>query len=189
MLRPWLRRKLLPERTSRAALASLAAAAYLASIVGYPAAAPRGMKAGGEAFPCQNHRCGCTSAEQCWKHCCCFTRSERLAWAVRRGVKPPREVVVEIRLKPGDKHDRVAVSHRACCAKPSSKTKPEIDWTVALRARGCRGLGMDWVVFNSPIAPPPPKVAWRPAEDAVAFSQVVCDSAPEISYAPPTPPA
>jgi hypothetical protein len=50
-------------------------------------------------------------------------------------------------------------------------------------------LGVDWVVFNAPIAPPPSRVAWLPAEEVVAVMQEVACSASEISYAPSTPPA
>lgn len=32
-------------------------------------------------FPCQNRPCGCNTAEQCWKSCCCFSHIEKLAWA------------------------------------------------------------------------------------------------------------
>lgn len=32
-------------------------------------------------FPCQDRPCGCMSAAQCWRKCCCFTDQEKLAWA------------------------------------------------------------------------------------------------------------
>lgn len=35
------------------------------------------------AFPCMNSPCGCASAEQCFRDCCCTTLAERLAF-VRR---------------------------------------------------------------------------------------------------------
>jgi len=28
-----------------------------------------------------NRPCGCASAEQCWRSCCCTTKTERIAWA------------------------------------------------------------------------------------------------------------
>ena len=31
-------------------------------------------KSSKERFPCENCRCGCHSAEQCWKACCCYTK-------------------------------------------------------------------------------------------------------------------
>lgn len=53
---------------------------------------PRG-KDQSQPFPCQNRPCGCASAEQCWKQCCCFTNAEKLVWAKANGVTPPQFVV------------------------------------------------------------------------------------------------
>ncbi|HTQ39729.1 MAG TPA: hypothetical protein VMJ32_11930 [Pirellulales bacterium] len=36
-----------------------------------------------------NHRCGCQSAEECWRNCCCMTLEERLIWARENHVIPP----------------------------------------------------------------------------------------------------
>lgn len=46
-----------------------------------------------EPFPCQNRPCGCRSAEQCWKKCCCFNNSQKIAWAKANSVKVPDYVV------------------------------------------------------------------------------------------------
>lgn len=40
-------------------------------------------------FPCQNHACGCCSAEQCWKACYCFTKEQKIAWAEANDVPIP----------------------------------------------------------------------------------------------------
>lgn len=42
-----------------------------------------------ERYPCENCRCGCFSAEQCWMSCCCHTLEQRLAWAKANHVTPP----------------------------------------------------------------------------------------------------
>lgn len=42
-----------------------------------------------EPFPCQNRPCGCQSAEQCWKKCCCFNNAQKVAWAKANNVKVP----------------------------------------------------------------------------------------------------
>jgi hypothetical protein len=42
-----------------------------------------------QPFPCQDHPCGCQTAEQCWTSCCCFTPEERWAWARAHDVQPP----------------------------------------------------------------------------------------------------
>jgi hypothetical protein len=200
-----LRTKSLRPPVARRVLAALAAAGYVATIIGYPQAAPRSAKAGSEAFPCQNHACGCTTAEECWGDCCCFTPGERIAWVARRHVKPPKELTIDVSPRVAqrgscDSHaacrDREcepanesgAAKSRSCCAKPAP-AKAKIRWTAAVRARGCRGLATDWVVFNSPIAPPPVKIAWRPAEGTIDSIAEFVLAAPEVAYAPPTPPA
>ena len=40
-------------------------------------------------FPCAQRVCGCRSAEQCWRKCCCFSDAEKVAWADARGVALP----------------------------------------------------------------------------------------------------
>jgi len=46
-----------------------------------------------EPFPCQNRPCGCNSADQCWKQCCCFNNREKVAWANKNAVSLPGFVV------------------------------------------------------------------------------------------------
>jgi len=46
-----------------------------------------------EPFPCQNRPCGCRSAEQCWKKCCCFDNNQKIAWAKANNVKVPEFVL------------------------------------------------------------------------------------------------
>lgn len=46
-----------------------------------------------ERYPCEACGCGCASARQCWTSCCCHSEVERLAWAIRSGVKPPADLV------------------------------------------------------------------------------------------------
>lgn len=77
-------------------LALLAMAGYLVAALGV-LPSPR-MMAGwlglGEAerYPCENCPCGCASAGECWRRCCCHTPEERLAWAIENGVRPPSGV-------------------------------------------------------------------------------------------------
>ena len=46
-------------------------------------------------FPCMNSPCGCRDADQCWRHCCCHSLAERLAWVRENHVEPPDEVIAE----------------------------------------------------------------------------------------------
>src|SRR5262245_41643169 len=75
-------------RIRRALVVGLALIAYLIGAVGVPMPV-RAQKASATPFPCQNHICGCTTAEQCWRHCCCFSPEEKLAWARTHQVEPP----------------------------------------------------------------------------------------------------
>ena len=43
----------------------------------------------GEFYPCSDCACGCASAEQCWRSCCCHSMAERMAWARVHGRPPP----------------------------------------------------------------------------------------------------
>ena len=63
--------------------------AYFAAAFGLPLPPPAVIKDGGKPFPCQGHACGCRTAEECWRHCCCYTAAERWAWAKEHHVQPP----------------------------------------------------------------------------------------------------
>lgn len=49
-------------------------------------APPKTGKESATPFPCQNRPCGCRTAEQCKKKCCCFSTEQKLAWAKRNGL-------------------------------------------------------------------------------------------------------
>ena len=53
--------------------------AYAATAAGVPF--PAGMRKhhSAELYPCSMSACGCTSADRCWRSCCCHTLAERLA--------------------------------------------------------------------------------------------------------------
>lgn len=74
------------------------AAVYACVSIGYlptPALVGRWLGTGStERHPCEDHLCGCANPLECWTACCCFTRQERVAWAIASGVEPPREVGV-----------------------------------------------------------------------------------------------
>ncbi|MEP3479042.1 MAG: hypothetical protein ABJZ55_07340 [Fuerstiella sp.] len=44
-------------------------------------------------YPCMNRPCGCDSAEQCWRSCCCFTNQQKVTWAKKNSVVLPSYVV------------------------------------------------------------------------------------------------
>lgn len=75
--------------------------------------------AGGERFPCQACNCGCTTAEQCWTSCCCFSPSQRLDWAEKNNVTPPGYAVLNEDPNPGSGLQEFSNADEAaacCCA-------------------------------------------------------------------------
>ena len=91
-----------------------------------------------QPFPCQNRPCGCRTADQCWKKCCCFTNSQKLAWAKVHQVRLPEFVVV-------------AAAKECSLAERST-------------ARCCRTTGCETTSCESS---PPPPLAVAPAKDVV----------------------
>jgi len=73
-----------------------------------------------EPFPCQSRPCGCQSAEQCWKKCCCFSNGQKIAWARTQGVKLPDYVVAAANKEASSKK-------KVCdlCLKGNEHTTPE----------------------------------------------------------------
>lgn len=79
-------------RSQRGALATLVLIAFLASSFGFPVVV-RPEKNRSRPFPCQDSPCGCATAEQCWRHCCCRTNRQKLEWAEDHDVEPPDYVI------------------------------------------------------------------------------------------------
>ncbi len=75
-------------------ITTAALAGFLGGLIGVPMPKFQANKDRSRPFPCQDHRCGCISAEQCWRSCCCFTNIQKLAWAEQHGVTPPEYVFV-----------------------------------------------------------------------------------------------
>jgi hypothetical protein len=102
-----------------------------------------------QPFPCQNHPCGCQTAEQCWRHCCCFTPEQRWAWARAHGVEPPAYAekpvekpaeqsapqgwnTVKLRDRANEKMQptaksccRAAAEHSSCCRPTSDRSSKQ----------------------------------------------------------------
>src|SRR6185503_5404577 len=66
--------------------------AYVLTASGVPLPTPS-MPHTDEHYPCAGGACGCTSAEHCWRSCCCHTLAERFAWAREHNVRPPEYAI------------------------------------------------------------------------------------------------
>lgn len=106
------------------------------------------------AFPCQTRGCGCKNADQCWSSCCCFSDSEKLAWAKANGVTPPdwfRKKMASETKPVSQKVSDTKKSSGCCCCKskspacePTSGEAAKESNTVGVRLsvrqqRGCNG--------------------------------------------------
>jgi hypothetical protein len=73
----------------RRLLCAVLLAVYIVTAAGIPLPAGIDSQASLELYPCAKSKCGCASAEHCWRSCCCHTLAERIAWAREHGVRPP----------------------------------------------------------------------------------------------------
>jgi hypothetical protein len=160
--------------------------AHLALVVGFPIPTPSAAISGGKPFPCQHHHCGCKSADQCWRSCCCMSMQEKLVWARENGVEPPDFVVAAVANELDEhpahsccdkgKHNeggccsaRSRLATPSCCAKHASSTSkceaPQsnseesgFNWVLGMHAQKCRGLALIWVTTGAVTPPPPPVI-------------------------------
>jgi hypothetical protein len=168
----------------------------------------------GVPFPCQNHPCGCQTAEQCWRNCCCFTPEERWAWAREHNVEPPAYAekpvessaeqgwnTVKLRDRSEGESKRSAKSccstqptRPACCQpcsdrpakQPASQSGP-IRWISVMAAWQCQGLPALWLslAVALPIGPP---AVWSPDPSPASRVPLTNARASNVSLNPPAPP-
>ena len=126
-------------------------AAFLLATVGYPVWSGGAGKDLSQPFPCMHRRCGCRSAEQCWRGCCCFTNQQKLAWAKANSVVPPEYVVVAA------KQEKSQPTAASCCSTKGSgachiakaKTKDKSSLTAVIEAMTCLGQIEQWVAIGA----------------------------------------
>jgi hypothetical protein len=173
-------------RSGRCLLVGLVLLGHLAGALGVPVPV-RAVKESAVPFPCQNHPCGCMTAQQCWDHCCCFTHEQKLAWAQEHQVQPPQTTLA------GWNQPRQRDQANCCCGKdhkaaPTAKAKPAgTRWIIGMSARQCRGDGPSWLTGH-PAPPPPPFVAWHFDWSFAGWLQPSAVSSPFAELAPSSPP-
>jgi hypothetical protein len=114
------------------------ALAYIVTAAGVPLPVTARSAKSGESYPCAGGACGCHSAEQCWRSCCCHTLAERLDWARKHGVRPPDHAIAEARRSGLDiawlQNPLKNLCAKSCCASKAA-TNPGCCKDVALRER------------------------------------------------------
>lgn len=164
---------------SRRWITALALLAYVASVVGYPLPLPAGdeKRNASAPYPCQDHACGCHSAEQCWESCCCYTPAERLAWVRRNGVALPATTLAALTSAAENQNENAS---KSCCRHESlpaesacgtcddahgcdhaskaeavidesekSRRGIRVDWVNAIAAQKCHGLTTMWLLSGA----------------------------------------
>jgi len=91
----WLRYASRRRPALRRGVCAVLLVAFVATAAGVPLPIAGRVQKSAELFPCSSCLCGCATAEQCWRACCCHTFAERWAWAQKNGVRPPDFAVAE----------------------------------------------------------------------------------------------
>ena len=178
--------------------------AYLAAAIGLPIPPPLIVKDGGKPFPCQGHACGCQTAEDCWRHCCCHTPEERWAWAEENHVQPPEYAEKPAAkgwrttpLREVDEHQATASTSCPCCkgdgacpnchAASSNPSQPAPQRGYTVSPLHCQGLTTQWVTTGV-VPTEPPTSAPRPQPAATGRLFPADFSARRVAQSPPSRP-
>jgi hypothetical protein len=195
-------------RLARRFVAGLALVAYLISSAGFlPLPVLPNKRKPGIPFPCQDHPCGCSCAEDCWRHCCCFSAAERWEWAAANEVEPPDYAekpaaagwsTARLRDQTNQPATCERAKHASCCethasrddrdhqhsaSEPAAPARPLSIFTAAR----CQDLSAAWVGVGAvlPILPGPGTPLDRAPIERLSYP----DSSPIlVSLVPPDPP-
>jgi hypothetical protein len=165
---------------------------YLFASGGLPVPSTTGGKDQRHAFICQDHACGCVSAEQCWNACCCFSLDERIAWAAQHNAPPPAgiEPILASSRAAQCCDSSVGAQH---CGPPSQQERHApragsgVKLSFGFNVLRCRGLSTEWITIGA-VEAPPPRVAWSP--DATVIERIASHSdwLLRATLTPPVPP-
>ncbi len=174
--------------------------AFLVGSAGIPVVS-RVAKDRSQPFPCMDNPCGCSSADECWHHCCCHTNREKVAWAREHGVTPPDFVIAAAEKEEHEESGtRVCCHHHGCekCAAKAAaaahaeaasgkKTGLRFGLVLVDMARHCRSLPQFWSLFGLAL-PVRIEAGWSFDEQIVGrvMDALVLETSAELS--PPVPP-
>lgn len=137
----------------------LAAVVTLATlgIAPTPAAVRRALGGGGEPYPCEVHACGCTSAEDCFASCCCFSPAELAAWRASEGGQSPAAGAGQRDAEGAS--DEYEEHCELCLDGASAETVPPAPPVFSLiSALTCRAIKLS-IVWAPPLLAAPPSFA------------------------------
>jgi hypothetical protein len=182
--------------------------AYVATAIGLPLPIIP-TKDRSRPYPCQNHLCGCRTADDCARYCCCFSSEERRSWAQAHHVELPEPPAVNS--AQGWNNVRLRDQETSCshCAKEESKKsctaghplccteKQQVRSGPPTRNAGqspcrhsggspgftalkCQGPSTLWISVGT-VPPPSSAVAWKPCRIAAETLVFADIFAPNIS--------
>ena len=164
-----------------------------------------------QPFPCQNRPCGCRTAEQCWKKCCCFTNSQKVAWAKANSVELPDYVLAAAKKETATPKKSCALCSKAkdnggrpkCEESIASKnSKPQTSltqspvvlartkttkWVLSVYAADCQGQPSFSMCFPATII----LARVVPVTNSVELTEIVHEISERLSSTtlqPPLPP-
>ena len=148
-----------------------------------------------EPFPCQNRTCGCKSAKQCWKKCCCFSNAQKIAWAKANRVKPPAFVVAAAKQEASVVKGSTSRTKMCCSTKVSTKSVPNaprakarVRLVVGIDAMQCQGVEQTVSGQLISLQPPAPMTLLITNLDRGEFVQLPNSPLTPSEQEPPTPP-
>jgi hypothetical protein len=188
----WPLRRQIPWSIIRRRLtAGVALVSQFVAICGVPFPAVASKNAG-PAYPCQELACGCESAEECWKGCCCLTPEQRWAWARKHNVEPPEYAERPGKLSNNASKQAPAKPLPPCCAKNHKEqgapnATSGLRWAVGLSAKRCQGVESSWIGAGTAIPPAPVLIC---SADAIALDWILqfVDVETVLPAVPPDPP-
>jgi hypothetical protein len=170
-------------------MAAVALVAYLAGAFGLPLPAAAPVKDRSVPYPCMDNPCGCTCAEDCWRHCCCTTPDERWAWARAHNVQPPayaERPTADPDGTGGAKSEPACPHCRHLEAGKDAPAAARLPGVFTLSALHCKGLSTLWA--GAGVTTVSLAFTWRPA---VVLADDLTDadqSAAPLSRTPTPPP-
>ncbi len=182
----------LPSRRRVLAVAALVAHLFAATGTPVPSLRANSSDPSSAPYPCQNHPCGCVSAEQCWTGpCCCFTMREKVAWASEHGITPPAHAL-QLAEEEAVREARTGSDDGDCpkCRKKASPSHQShsAGWVMGIFAQNCRGEGPAGLLKLEPSVPPAIPVAREATPAPAAFVELPLPLVTPTSHCPPTPP-
>ncbi len=138
-------------------------------------------------YPCENSACGCKSADQCWRSCCCHTLEEKLAWAAEHQIQVP-DYVAQYQRRGERCCSSVVATESGCCDRSASASRQSSRGALVQVVSAADCSGNPWTL---PATVPGVRPA-DPRQGLTVIQQVVFSTADTLVSAeflpPPTPP-